>query len=743
MKTIDIRAAKALADKADNGLESVDMTVDASGLNHIMRVLSNLYSRPVEAVIREYISNAIDAHIRGGITTPIDITYPRPYSNDENPVFIVRDYGSGMSKEDVKNVYSRYGTSTKGDNNTAIGGFGLGAKSGLAIADRFDAISIHNGIKLVFYVEKNHIGAGVVYFVSEETTNEPNGFEVRVPMNSSGDQDVITKMFLGVEQNVLRVNGSLVTRTVHNPEIYVPVLDTDNVSAVAWYSKNAVNVSYGNKITLNIGGVIYPFNYETLQTKGITSKVRLLSSWQKKIVFNVPIGAVELTPNREEIIYKEKSISFLNTLIDNFISAVESDIDAELNLIDSRDDVLRFADNLSSEKYWALENTLWRGEKIPLYYAVDRAAAITPPATYGKKISNHVEYGKHSSTRFHFDALEPNNIFLPFDKFPHEQIKTLRRNSRKIEEYFGFSKIILVDEKDWKNPWLLSGRRQFLSSDEIVEAAKVHSAKIRKAEKAENPKPVVRRVVEKAITFTNTHNLYEVEELFAGDSRLKAGNVNHFYLDQREHKLYPGHLAGKNDGPGIVNVDVQQFWEIFKILHPNAIVILRSGMRQADKFSSLYPNARSVVPEVTKYAKENFVPYVSVDYSTALYSTSYEVRQNISRVLSTYVVAAKAGQLDLIKNQDYLDFCEKWNKDEAEKVTPKIHVDNADGIGYASLERWSGVSVSSTSEHVRLTNEKIREVDNVIDSFYLLASQTVYTTESKLFHKALEYINLL
>jgi hypothetical protein len=740
MKTIDIRAEKALAEKAENGLESVDMTVDASGLNHIMRVLSNLYSRPVEAVIREYISNAIDAHVRAGITTPIDITYPR---SGDDPVFIVRDYGSGMSKEDIKTVYSRYGTSTKGDNNTAIGGFGLGAKSGLAIADRFDAISIHNGIKLVFYVEKNHIGAGVVYFVSEEPTHEANGFEVRVPMDVSNDQDVITSMFLGVEQNILRVNGKLISRTVYNPEIYVPVLDTDNVSAVAWYSQSSFSYSYDHKITLNIGGVIYPFNHETLHNKGINPKVRLLSNWHKRIVFNVPIGAVELTPNREEIIYKEKSISFLNTLIENFVSSVESDIDAELNLLDSRDDVLRFADKLSSESYWGLPNNSWRGEKIPLYYAVDRAIAVQPPAQYGKKVSTQVEYGKGSSTRFPFDALNSSNIFLPLDKFPHDQIRLLRRNARKIEEYFGFSQIFLVDEKNWNDAWLYSGRRTYLTSDALIEAVKVRSAEIRKANKLNNPAPAVRRVIEKAITFTDPSHVYEVEELYVGDPRLKSDETNLFYLDQSEHKLYPGHLAGKNDGTGVVNVDVQQFWEMFKNLHPDAVVILRSGMRQEEKFSSLYPNAKSVVPEVTKYAKDNFVPHIETSYEEALYQAGYQTRGNINKVISTYAVASTADKLDLITNQDYLDFCEKWNKDKADKVVTKVHVDNADGISYASLERWSGVAVKLTPEYVRLNNELIREVEGVIDSYYLLTSQTVYSVEDKLFYKAVEYINLL
>jgi hypothetical protein len=70
-----------LADKSDLQIEStvsgnrVAMTLDETALVHIMSVLTNLYSDPEKAIIREYATNAWDAHIEAGILRPIEITH--------------------------------------------------------------------------------------------------------------------------------------------------------------------------------------------------------------------------------------------------------------------------------------------------------------------------------------------------------------------------------------------------------------------------------------------------------------------------------------------------------------------------------------------------------------------------------------------------------------------------------------------------------------------------------------------
>ena len=62
--------------KQSNDFESVSFGIKESGLSHIFNVLRNqLYSDKVLAVIREYSTNAVDAHIEvGQADKPIKVT---------------------------------------------------------------------------------------------------------------------------------------------------------------------------------------------------------------------------------------------------------------------------------------------------------------------------------------------------------------------------------------------------------------------------------------------------------------------------------------------------------------------------------------------------------------------------------------------------------------------------------------------------------------------------------------------
>ena len=91
---------------------------------HLMTILRDtLYSDKVLAVLREYSSNAWDAHREAGKPTlPIKITMP----TDMEPTLSIRDWGLGLSPVDVFEVFTQYGASTKRDNDNAVGMLGIG-----------------------------------------------------------------------------------------------------------------------------------------------------------------------------------------------------------------------------------------------------------------------------------------------------------------------------------------------------------------------------------------------------------------------------------------------------------------------------------------------------------------------------------------------------------------------------------------------------------------------------------------
>ena len=116
--------------KQSQEFTSYSFGIKQSGISHIFNVLRNqLYSDKVLAVIREYSTNAVDAHIEvGKKDTPIKVTLPNPLSLD----FKVRDFGRGLTEREIGEIYAMYGESTKRGTNEQIGQLGLGCKSAFA-----------------------------------------------------------------------------------------------------------------------------------------------------------------------------------------------------------------------------------------------------------------------------------------------------------------------------------------------------------------------------------------------------------------------------------------------------------------------------------------------------------------------------------------------------------------------------------------------------------------------------------
>lgn len=140
---------------------------------------SGIYQNLIESMVRELISNANDGHVKkGNLDVPFKVHCPT--INDPN--FIVKDFGSGMNKEMVTEVYTKYFCSTKTDSNTEVGGFGLGAKIPIAYTDQYSIESVYDGIKSLYQVVKEN-GIPSLYFINSEKTSEPSGVTITVPVN--------------------------------------------------------------------------------------------------------------------------------------------------------------------------------------------------------------------------------------------------------------------------------------------------------------------------------------------------------------------------------------------------------------------------------------------------------------------------------------------------------------------------------------------------------------------------------
>ena len=145
---------------------------------------SGLYANKIRAVIRELSCNAVDSHAAAGNKeTPFDVHLP----NTLEPWFAIRDYGTGLSHEQVTNIYTTYFESTKTASNEFIGALGLGSKSPFSYTDNFTVTAIKDGRKGIYTAFINEAGVPSIAKMTEEDTTEPAGVEVKFAVEDRYD----------------------------------------------------------------------------------------------------------------------------------------------------------------------------------------------------------------------------------------------------------------------------------------------------------------------------------------------------------------------------------------------------------------------------------------------------------------------------------------------------------------------------------------------------------------------------
>lgn len=246
------------------------MSIEESALAHIMTVLTDLYSDPEMAVVREYSTNARDSHIEAGkADRPIEVTLPSPLA----PYLRIRDYGMGLDADDIREIYSRYGASTKRDSDDVVGVLGLGCKSGLTYADQFTLSGIKGGLRYEVVVSREEDGTGSMTVLAPVPTDEEEGAEVVIPARQHNSfEEKAEEFFRFWDEGTVLVNGEQPKR-IEGLWIADDLLLTTETS---------------DAMTVVMGGVPYP----------------VPDQWRysgQHIVAWVGMGDVNFTPSRESL----------------------------------------------------------------------------------------------------------------------------------------------------------------------------------------------------------------------------------------------------------------------------------------------------------------------------------------------------------------------------------------------------------------------------------------------------------
>ena len=160
--------------------ESIGMSLDLESAQVLMQMLSkNLYSDAIGSTIRECASNALDSHRRAGVDKPIIVSLDR--NKEDSYEFSVEDFGIGLDADDVKNIISKYGKSTKRNSATELGMMGLGFKAPLAYSSSFYFVCRKDGIERKYMMYEGE-DVNTIDLLYEAPTDQPNGVKVIVPI---------------------------------------------------------------------------------------------------------------------------------------------------------------------------------------------------------------------------------------------------------------------------------------------------------------------------------------------------------------------------------------------------------------------------------------------------------------------------------------------------------------------------------------------------------------------------------
>lgn len=317
----------------------VTMSTDAA----LMHMLSSLiYKNPRLAMVREVMCNAWDAHIDANVKdVPILVTLAEGK-------LTIRDYGKGIHDDKIASIYGVYGKSTKRNDSSSTGGFGIGSKSPWSYVDHFQVASYHQGKKTFYTMSK----------ASPETDGKPNITPiVTVPTTETGLEVSIDIKPTDIE--LIKGYVESVSKNSGHPTLFKYA--THQVILLNTYPYDKAkdpflivmdeNPFSSQKIMVKYGAVLYPVTHDHEYYKEFhdanelintirsshraTSYLMPVSQKEPRLILLAPPDSLSLTPSREELSMQGKTVPTIKKLLEGFVAKYK-----KINFVQRRDEVI-------------------------------------------------------------------------------------------------------------------------------------------------------------------------------------------------------------------------------------------------------------------------------------------------------------------------------------------------------------------------------------------------------------------
>ena len=521
---LEKQAQAVVLQEGEQTQDSIGMSLDLDSAQILMQMLSkNLYSDDIGSTVRECASNALDSHRRAGTTDPIIVSFGA--NKDGNYEFSVEDFGIGLDAEDVKNIISKYGKSTKRNSANELGMMGLGFKAPLAYCSSFYFVCRKNGVERKYMMYEGE-EVNTIDLLYETSTDQKNGVKVIVPVRFYDRSSFVSK---------------IKEQLAYFENVYFNVDGIDNDFTIMRHEHFQWSpLSANSNLHICLDNVYYPIDFVKLGIDTIYFPVGLR--------FSLTDGLFP-TPNRESLRYttEAKSVimnklqSVANFFIEKYNENVQdtTDIWAAMEHFRNSDRNLNlFGKNGLNVSYFAKYATIgFASPKVDgVYYQTVEYYNRIREYMFGEyTMKNEVSRGRFCKASSYWDLSRRygETIYVYSDRLSgikKEYLKSLNRR--------GHTEYIVKKEKSFK----LGSSKEALAGYEnyykILQLNKFQKSEWRNVIK--EFQEMVRRVT---ANFINLDTL-QVPQAFI-DSKKKISFTNGVAGPKERRKKLEGELTGK------------------------------------------------------------------------------------------------------------------------------------------------------------------------------------------------------
>lgn len=321
-------------------LRSVDLSISQNkeSQNLLFDSLSSLYKNRELAVVREYISNALDANKFSNSTNLVEVSL-NCLENDCQSILVIKDSGLGMSPEIITQNFMQFGSTTKDCDNSQVGGFGLGSKCIHAVGWILELVTVCNGVK--YYWE---IFERAAHLISEELSTDSSGTTISIYFPTKIYDYMRTYAWhivycysvfypntIKFDSELVKIKGTLIKKDCDEKFSKFP-------KELAIVSNKCYNSLHFEYVYL-VGGIPIYVNESFGDFDELSIVNNFDRSWTKKNAFfelntpgqyentvfiNVPVGFLELMRSRESFAVTETNKELFNNFAQKLVDSLEN-----------------------------------------------------------------------------------------------------------------------------------------------------------------------------------------------------------------------------------------------------------------------------------------------------------------------------------------------------------------------------------------------------------------------------------